>query len=35
MEIIFLLKYVFDISFEDEYEKEWYVEFNKYMLSLN
>ncbi|OOM05848.1 DUF6179 domain-containing protein [Clostridium saccharobutylicum] len=35
MEIILLSKYVSDISFEDEYEKEWYVEFNKYMSSLN
>ena len=35
MEIILLSKYVSDISLESEYEKEWYVEFIKYISSLS
>ncbi|WP_409069371.1 DUF6179 domain-containing protein [Clostridium sp. FAM 1755] len=34
MEIVLLYKYISDLSFEDEYEKDLYVEFNKYILSL-
>ncbi|HDI3056914.1 hypothetical protein N494_03515 [Clostridium botulinum A2B7 92] len=34
MEIVLLSKYISDLSFEDEYEKDLYVEFNKYILSL-
>ncbi|NFC76897.1 hypothetical protein EXM99_09115 [Clostridium botulinum] len=34
MEIILLSKYILDLSFEYEYEKDLYVEFNKYILSL-
>ncbi|WP_123053731.1 DUF6179 domain-containing protein [Clostridium sp. JN-1] len=34
MEIVILSKYISDLSFEYEYEKELYVEFNKYILSL-
>ncbi|MCC5422285.1 hypothetical protein LMP43_00300, partial [Clostridium botulinum] len=34
MEIILLSKYISDLSFEYEYEKDLYVEFNKYILSL-
>jgi hypothetical protein len=35
MEIILLSKYVSDLSSENEYEKEWYFEFNKYISSLS
>ncbi len=35
MEILLLSKYIPEISFENEYEKEWYFEFNKYILSLS
>jgi len=35
MEIILLSKYICELSFENEYEKEWYYEFNKYILSLS
>ncbi|KEI80093.1 hypothetical protein EXM30_09210 [Clostridium botulinum] len=34
MEIVLLSKYISDLSFEYEYEKDLYVEFNKYILSL-
>lgn len=34
-EIVLLTKYMYDLSFENEYEKEWYCEFNKYILSLS
>lgn len=34
MEIILLSKYISELSFENEYEKQWYYEFNKYILSL-
>ncbi len=34
MEIVLLSKYISDLSFQDEYEKDLYVEFNKYILSL-
>jgi len=35
MEIILLSKYVSDLSFDNEYEREWYFEFNKYISSLS
>ena len=35
MEIILLSKYISDLSLENEYEKEWYFEFNKYISSLS
>lgn len=35
MELILLSKYVSDLSLENEYEKEWYFEFNKYISSLS
>ena len=35
MEIILLSKYLSDLSLENEYEKEWYFEFNKYFSSLS
>lgn len=35
MEIILLSKYTSELSFENEYEKEWYHEFNKYILNLS
>jgi hypothetical protein len=35
MEVILLSKYVSDLSSENEYEKEWYFEFNKYISSLS
>jgi len=35
MEIILLSKYMSDLSLENEYEKEWYFEFNKYISSLS
>jgi len=35
MEIILLSKYLSDLSLENEYEKEWHFEFNKYFSSLN
>ena len=35
MEIILLSKYVSDLSLENEYEKEWYFKFNKYISSLS
>lgn len=34
MEIILLSKYISELSFENEYEKQWYYEFNEYILSL-
>jgi len=34
MEIVLLSKYISDLSLKDEYEKELYAEFNKYILSL-
>jgi hypothetical protein len=33
-EVVLLSKYLSELSFENEYEKEWYFEFNKYILSL-
>ncbi|WP_396128227.1 DUF6179 domain-containing protein [Clostridium sp.] len=35
MEIILLSKYVSDLSLGNEYNKEWYFEFNKYISSLS
>lgn len=35
METALLLKYASDLGLENGYEKEWYFEFNKYILSLN
>lgn len=35
MEIILLSKYISELSFENEYEKDLYVEFNNYILSLS
>jgi hypothetical protein len=35
MEITLLSKYIYELSFENEYEKEWYYEFNKYILGLS
>ena len=35
MEIILLSKYVYDLSLENEHEKEWYFEFNKHISSLS
>ncbi len=35
MEIVLLSKYISDLSFEYEYERDSYVQFNKYILSLS
>ncbi|AFS79790.1 hypothetical protein Curi_c27970 [Gottschalkia acidurici 9a] len=35
IEIILLSKDIYDLTFEDEYEKEWHYEFKKYMMSLS
>lgn len=35
MEITLLSKYIYELSFENENEKEWYYEFNKYILGLS
>jgi hypothetical protein len=35
MEIVLLSKYIYDLSLENEYEKEWYQEFNNYIISLS
>lgn len=35
MEIILLSKYIYERSFENEYEKGWYYEFDKFILSLS
>lgn len=35
MEIVLLSKYVSDLSFDNEYEKEWYFEFSKYISGLD
>lgn len=35
MEIILLAKHISDLSLRNEYEKEWYFEFNKFISSLN
>lgn len=35
MEIVLLSKYISDLSFEYEYKKDLYVQFNKYILSLS
>ncbi|GAA0115343.1 DUF6179 domain-containing protein [Clostridium senegalense] len=35
MEIVLLSKYISDLSFEDEYDKDLYSEFNNYILSLD
>ena len=35
MEIILLSKYISELSLQNEYEKEWYFEFNKYISSLS
>lgn len=34
MEITLISKHIYDLSLENQYEKEWYFEFNKYILSL-
>ncbi|NMM62611.1 hypothetical protein HBE96_07875 [Clostridium sp. P21] len=35
MEIVLLSKYIYDLSLENEYAKEWYQQFNNYILSLS
>ncbi len=35
METVLLSRYIYDLSFENEYEKEWYSEFNKYISGLS
>jgi hypothetical protein len=35
MESTLLSKYIYELSFENENEKEWYYEFNKYILGLS
>ena len=35
METALLSKYASDLGLENEYEKEWYFEFNKYISNLN
>lgn len=35
MEIILLSRYISNLNLEDQYEKEWYFEFNKYISSLS
>lgn len=35
MEVVLLSRYIYDLSLENEYEKQWYREFNRYILGLN
>ncbi|AKA68976.1 DUF6179 domain-containing protein [Clostridium scatologenes] len=35
MEVVLLSRYIYDLSLENEYEKEWYSEFNKYISGLS
>lgn len=35
MEIVLLSRHISDLSLDNEYEREWYQEFNKYILSLS